>query len=92
VAAGDEGINARGVYEKLIEWGYQTTLNAINVRLSGLANQGRIDRKWVGVYVGAGCGPDEGPGYQRRKKRRPASKANAAEPGAPEGAPQKGGQ
>jgi hypothetical protein len=72
VAAEDEGINARGLYDKLIEWGHKTTLSAVNARLQVLANEGRIDRKWAGVYVGPGRGPDHVPGYHGRKNRPPA--------------------
>jgi hypothetical protein len=52
-----------------------------NSNLHRLANAGAIDRKWAGVYVGPGLGPDKVPGYEGRAARQSAP----AERDAPKG-------
>ncbi len=52
VAAGDEGINAQTLAEKLISWNIKTTPLLAGLHLSKLTRQGRIERIRRGVFKG----------------------------------------
>jgi len=52
VAAGDDGITARQLTDKLNSWGIEVTMTQMATRLAELAAQGRIDRKRRGLYEG----------------------------------------